>query len=52
MEAIAVDRAGDANGLLSKLDLIVYVLSPEYQLKVVLNNEEPQVVKEEQNITR
>ena len=52
MEATAVDRAGAADGLTSKLDLIVYVLSPDYQLKVVLNNEEAQVVKEAQNITR
>jgi|FrelakmetLWP11LW_1041352.scaffolds.fasta_scaffold67284_2 hypothetical protein len=52
MEAVAMDRAGDADGLMSKLELIVFVLSPEFQLKIVLNNEESQVVKEAQNITR
>ena len=52
MEAVAMDRAGDADGLMSKLELIVFVLSPEFQIKIVLNNEESQVVKEAQNITR
>ena len=53
MEAVAVDRAGDEiDGLASKLELVVFVLNPDYQLKIVLNNEESQVVKEAQNITR
>ena len=53
MEAVAVDRAGDEiDGLASKLELVVCGLNPDYQLKIVLNNEESQVVKEAQNITR
>jgi hypothetical protein len=52
MEAVAVDRSGDPGGLTSKLDLVVFVLNPEYQIKIVLNSEEAQVVREAQNITR
>ena len=52
MEAVAIDRGGDTGGLESRLELVVFVLSPEFQLKIVLNNDENQVVKEAQNITR
>ncbi len=52
MEAVAMDLGGSPDGLMSKLGLIVYVISQEYQLKVVLSNQESEVVKETQNITR
>jgi len=52
MEAMASDLGGSPDGLTSKLGLIVYIISHEYQLKVVLSNQETEVVKEAQNITR